>query len=178
MLQYVLYVKSLGDGVNYLDSDEASVPISFGGTEKISWKYTFNSNPFKSATSEGTQTAKLSDDNNLALDWNWSGKYLKYENSLLALSSNSNNGETTFSTNSFIGEINNITINAKTNSKKKVSISVYVNNQQIENTVTLDSETTLADYTFKSDVPLKGEIKISFTDQTGGYQIKSISINQ
>ena len=28
----MLYVKSLGDGVNYLDSDEASVPISFGGT--------------------------------------------------------------------------------------------------------------------------------------------------
>ena len=29
--QYVLYVKSVGDKVNYLDSDEASVPISFGG---------------------------------------------------------------------------------------------------------------------------------------------------
>lgn len=32
--EYVLYVKSVGDGVNYLDSDEASVPISFGGDNK------------------------------------------------------------------------------------------------------------------------------------------------
>ena len=54
--QYVLYVKSVGDGVNYADSAEASKPISFGGTsgdeggKGASYQYTFTAKQFSSNT--------------------------------------------------------------------------------------------------------------------------------
>ena len=52
----MLYVKSLGDGVNYADSAEASKPISFGGTsgdeggKGASYQYTFTAKQFSSNT--------------------------------------------------------------------------------------------------------------------------------
>lgn len=61
--QYVLYVKSLGDGENYKDSDEAQVEVSFnGGTEpvkEITAKLTLSSSN-KFGTSSGST---LKDDN-------------------------------------------------------------------------------------------------------------------
>ena len=56
MLQYVLYVKSVGDGVNYKDSDEESINVSFsesgGATEEVIYSTEFNYN----VVTENTQT--------------------------------------------------------------------------------------------------------------------------
>ncbi|MGN0006922.1 MAG: fimbrillin family protein [Alistipes sp.] len=54
--EYVLYVKSVGDGTNYLDSDEASLNVSFseGGGQEYSVAYTFTASGIGSGYSAHT----------------------------------------------------------------------------------------------------------------------------
>lgn len=156
--KYVLYVKSVGDGVNYLDSDEASVPISFGGTSggnDVTASLTLSNNK-KFATESGST---LTDDKGNI--WTVAHTNASIQNSYNTtykgqqFGTGSTNGTITFST-TINKPIKSISITAAAGGTK-ATVELSVNNI-IWQTNTLSK--TSQEYTVKGNG--QGEILIIF----------------
>ena len=154
----MLYVKSLGDGVNYLDSDEASVPISFGGTSggnDVTASLTLSNNK-KFATESGST---LTDDKGNI--WTVAHTNASIQNSYNTtykgqqFGTGSTNGTITFST-TINKPIKSISITAAAGGTK-ATVELSVNNI-IWQTNTLSK--TSQEYTVKGNG--QGEILIIF----------------
>lgn len=132
------------------------------------WTYTFTSNPFNnnSATLEG-------------LTWQ-STIAPGYTNDALSFGTNNAPAEASLSTSGYSGGVSTVIISIKGNSSRKVTAAVSVNGIALKcggsETVTQNGN-ILTSYEFSSTSLDVGDIVISFTNPTGGYQIKSIQIN-
>lgn len=141
-------------------------------TKGETWSYTFTSNPFSN------KAASL-ENNGTVLTWN-STVDPGWTNDALSFGSNNNTVAATLSTTSYQDGVSSVAISIKGNSGKKVKAEVKVNGIALtcnsEESVT-HTGNTLTSYEFKSSSLEVGEIAIIFTEPSGGYQIKSITIN-
>ena len=156
-----------------LDSPTAS-RVERTITKGAEWSYTFTENPFSEGSASLTSgTVKL--------DWIASPNPSSYTNDALSFGTNNSPVAATLSTSSYEGGISSVKISIKGNSKKKVTAAVTVGGTNLKcegnNTVT-QTGNTLTEYEFVSADLLEGTIAISFTDADGGYQIKTITINE
>ena len=185
--KYVLYVKSLGDGENYLNSDEASVPISFGGTsgdeggKGASYQYTFTAKQFSSNTTmtlDGLSWTIAGDGNYWGYDGTkgqqfGSGK-APYKTLTVTLDYDAYcTGKGTS------GGVEKIIINTSGASSINATFIVKVGGTQIGESTKLTTSAT--NYTFevtdKNNLPT-GDIIIEYTQTSSkAMYIKSISVN-
>lgn len=138
------------------------------------WSYTFTDSPFSSGTASLTYGTKT-------LEWSASVNPSGYTNDALSFGTNSSPAAATISTSDYTDGVSSVKIAIKGNSKKNVTAAVTVDGTNLKcegnNTVT-QSGNTLTEYEFVSADLLAGTISIIFTDPSGGYQIKSIVINE
>ena len=156
-----------------LDSPTAS-RVERTITKGAEWSYTFTDNPFSGGSASLTSGT-------VTLDWIASPNPSSYTNEALSFGTNNSPVAATLSTSSYEGGISSVKISIKGNSKKKVTAAVTVGGTNLKcegnNTVT-QTGNTLTEYEFVSADLLEGTIAISFTDADGGYQIKTITINE
>lgn len=145
--------------------------IHFDDVQASDWSYVFTNNPWGSTS--GSVDLR---DGNTTINWALDAKYAQYNSGLLALNTSSNKNEATLSTNNKITNVSSVVVYAKTNSGKKVSLTVKVGATSL-GTETLSSVADITAYSFTSATPLSGNVSIEFTEPDGGYQIKQIRIN-
>ena len=149
------------------------------GPSAEAYSFTFNSNPFgedydgRDSNTPATKSAKLGE-----YTWSLTAVYIKVNNSpYLQLTTGSRTDNATFSCTDYDKDVKQIVLVVKTNSKKTVKVSASVNGVEYtcdkEQTVSSTSDVTL---TFTVTSAQKGEILFNFTGATGGYYIKSFSI--
>lgn len=147
----------------------ANTPIVKGAE----WNYTFENNPFSAGSASLTSGT-------VTLDWTASPNPASYTNDALSFGTNNDPAAATLSTSSYTDGVSSVKIAIKGNSKKDVTAAVIVDGTNLKcegnNTVT-QSGNTLTEYEFIASELLQGTISIVFTNPTGGYQIKSIVIN-
>ncbi len=143
-------------------------------TKGAEWSYTFTENPFSGGSANLTSGT-------VTLGWIASPNPSSYTNDALSFGTNNSPVAATLSTSSYEGGISSVIISIKGNSKKKVTAAVTVGGTNLKcegnNTVT-QTGNTLTEYEFVSADLLEGTIAISFTNADGGYQIKTITINE
>lgn len=172
----VYAIDETGRYSNSLTGSSSSIKaVSLG----VSYSYTFTSNPFddydgRDSNTETTESAKLG-----SYTWNLTATYIKVNTSpYLQLTTGSRTDTATFSNTDYNQNITKIVLVVKTNSSKSVTVSASVDGTNFtcdkSTTVSSTSDVTL---TFTSATLKKGEIKFEFTGATGGYYLKSFSIN-
>lgn len=143
-------------------------------TKGAEWSYTFTDNPFTGGSASLTSGT-------VDLDWTASPNPTGYTNDAVSFGVNKTPVDAIISTNSYSGGISSVKIAIKGNSGKKVTAAVTVGGTNLKcggnNTVT-QTGNTLTEYEFVSAELLEGTIAISFSDADGGYQIKTITINE
>ena len=141
-------------------------------TEGDPWYYTFGDNPFVNNAANLTYSGTI-------LAWSTSVAP-GYINDALSFGTNNNPASATLSTSSYSDGVSVIAISIKANSNKAVTAAVSVGGTALkygDNATVTQSGNTLTTYEFVADELLSGQIQISFTNPTGGYQIKTIKIN-
>lgn len=181
----MLYVKSIGDEVNYLDSDEASVPISFGGGEEggkdASYQYTFTNKQF---SANGT---KILNDMSWTIAGNgnfWGfdstkGQQLGSSGAPYKALTVTLDYDAYCTGKGTSGGVEKIVINTSGASSINATFTVKVGETQIGKSTKLTSSAT--DYTFevtdKNNLPT-GDIIIEYKQTSSkAMYIKSISVN-
>ena len=135
------------------------------------WDYTFESNPWGATSGDANLV-----DGQTTINWALTASYAQYTSGYLAFNTASNKNTATIKTNNVITNVNSVVVYAKTNSGKKVTLTVKAGNTTL-GSYTLSSVTTLTAYTFTAASSISGKVSIEFTDPDGGYQIKEIRIN-
>lgn len=147
--------------------------ISYDDVTVSDWDYVFTSNPWDSTTGD----TDLADDDGTVINWGLTSGYATYNSDyLLALSTSKSIAAATIKSNNVITNVKKVIVYAKTNSNKKVTLTVKAGNTTL-GSETLSSVTTLTAYTFTSATAISGKVSIEFTEPDGGYQIKEIRIN-
>ena len=162
--------------LSYTDAEDVEVTVNqakgaAGAISVDNWSYTFTSNPW-GGTSGDTDLVS----GETTISWNLNAVYAQYNSGYLALNTGTNTNEATIKTNDVITNVNKVIVYAKTNSGKKVTLTVKAGNTTL-GSETLNSVTDLTAYTFISTSSISGQVSIEFTDPNGGYQIKEIVIN-
>ena len=172
----VYAIDETGRYSNSLTGSSSSIKaVSLGD----SYSYTFTTNPFgeydgRDSNTETTKSAKLG-----SYTWDLTATYIKVNTSpYLQLTTGSRTDNATFSNTDYNKYITKIILVVKTNSSKSVTVNASVDGTDF----TCDKSTTVSStsdvkLTFTSVTAKKGEIKFEFTGATGGYYIKSFSIN-
>ena len=154
-----------------IEDSHVSAATVYANVEASDWDYTFTSNPWNSTSGNVDLTSEST-----TINWKLAANYANYTSNILALNTSSNTNEATISSNNVVTNVEKVVVYAKTNSGKEVTLSVKVGNTVL-GSETLNSVTSLTEYTFSNATPLSGKVSIEFTSPTGGYQIKEIKIN-
>lgn len=163
----------------YAASSIASIDVTTLNTALTPYSYTFSSNPFNSGNDYSGDATDF-DATLGGLSWTLNSKFVKWDssNNVLQLCSNTSSTYSTTPTitiSGYSGVVSKVVVSLRTNSGRNVTATVSVNSTSYGSQSLTGSGIKTGDLEFSGSQ--SGDIVISFSSITGGFQISKVQIN-